>query len=82
MPLSKRIAIFGGVVMAAGIVLFVYATEFMAPYHGASGAGMAGLPAAFLALGALALITFGAAIALFSYLVYLRQKRAAAAKDD
>lgn len=75
MPSAKTTAILGAVAFAAGLVLFVYVGFFAAPYPGASGAGMAGLPGAMQMLAALAMMAVGAPVTLVSMLVHVIRRR-------
>jgi len=72
---SGTVALVGIGLFLVGLALLVYTTVFQVPYSGASGAGMAGLPAAMLVLASLALLAAGGLTALLAGAVYLFRRR-------
>ena len=77
----KNFAWCGGVMIALGLGLFVYATAIMSPYAGASGGGLSGLEAGLIVIGAMALAGLGGVVLLLAPIVALRQP-AKATSDD
>ncbi len=78
MTRRKKALAAGGLIILTGSALFIYAAYLLPVYAGYSGAGLSGLPAAFMLMAALALIGLGAIVVLAALIATLlrAQKRA------
>jgi len=59
----------GATLLAVGLALYLFLKILLKPYQGCSGAGMSGLPAAFLLVIAYAFIGLGVLMLLVSLIV-------------
>jgi len=71
MTRRKKTLTAGGLIILIGSALFIYAAYLLPAYAGYSGAGLSGLPAAFMIMAALALIGLGAIVVLAAFIVQL-----------
>jgi len=59
----------GTALFLVGLLVYLYLKFFDKPYHGSSGAGMSGLPAALALLVALSLLVIGVLLIVISFLI-------------